>query len=316
VCNDDGTIAGVGHGPVVAVDGYRYDGYSTYGTYGGYGNYHGGTAPSGGDGTYGSSPGTGGAYADRYAAPEPTYTPPTEYASPTTYTPPPEYTPPTYTPPTEYTPPTYTPPEPEVTPPPSIPDPAPTYTAPAPTPPPPAPVVTAPPPPPTVAAPPSPPATPEPASGRVQRAAPAPDEGTPLVQWLVLLLAGALSFQLVLLGLRPLRRAITLRHLRKPFWDETVDQRISNSWHLVLVGLRDAGWRTTTGETPRELALRTNVDGVERCATILERARHGVGIDATDMGDMADSAEAAYRASRDTATPMARTLAWFRRPLA
>jgi hypothetical protein len=160
------------------------------------------------------------------------------------------------------------------------------------------------------------PSSPAPSIGQAQSAQPVPDDDVPLVQWLVLLLAGALSFQLVVLGLRPLRRAITLRHLRRPFWDETVDQRISNSWHLVLVGLRDAGWRTTSGETPREFALRTNVDGVERCATILERARHGVGIDTTDLSEMATSAETAYGASRGTISPLARTLAWFRRPLA
>jgi len=135
------------------------------------------------------------------------------------------------------------------------------------------------------------------------------------VYWLVILLAGGFAFQLLALGMRPVRRLITLRHLRRPFWNETVDQRISNWWHLVLVGLRDAGWRTTTGEAPRELARRLDLDGVERAAAILERARHGVGIDAADLAEMADVSEQAYRASRERTTRFARLLGWFRRPL-
>ena len=40
--------------------------------------------------------------------------------------------------------------------------------------------------------------------------------------------------------LRCYRRLLALRHLRRPFWPETVDQRVSNLWQLMLVGLRDA----------------------------------------------------------------------------
>jgi hypothetical protein len=133
--------------------------------------------------------------------------------------------------------------------------------------------------------------------------------------WLVVLAAGALIFQLVGLALRPLRRLVTLRHLRRPFWDETIDQRVSNSWQLALVGLRDAGWRHGSGEAPRELAARVGIDGVERCATILERARHGVGIDAQDVSSMQASADAAYRSARGRISGFARAIAWLRWPL-
>ena len=133
---------------------------------------------------------------------------------------------------------------------------------------------------------------------------------------LLLVLGIAMGLQLLVLAMRPLRRVVTVRHLRKPFWDETVDQRISNFWQLVLIGLRDAGWQTTNGEAPRDFAQRTGVSGVEDCATILERARHGIGLDASDLGEMEKSSAAAYRASRKTASPFARLLAWFRRPLA
>jgi len=141
------------------------------------------------------------------------------------------------------------------------------------------------------------------------------DVGPSLLHWLVVLIAGALIFQGVALALRPVRRLIALRHLRRPFWDETVDQRVSNSWQLALIGLRDAGWRSTSGEAPREFARRVGVDGLERCATILERARHGIGIDAEDLGTMSRSAETAYHSARGRLGPLSRLIAWIRWPL-
>ena len=133
---------------------------------------------------------------------------------------------------------------------------------------------------------------------------------------LALLVGIALAAQLVMLVLRPLRRWITLRHLRRPFWSETVDQRISNSWQLALVGLRDAGWRTGSGETPRELARRVGVAGVESCAVILERARHGIGIDAGDLDAMRADADVAYRSARSRIGWFSRAIAATRWPLA
>jgi len=160
---------------------------------------------------------------------------------------------------------------------------------------------------------PSPVAAP-PSSYRPHRAPPS-RFGPALLHWIAVMLAAALLFQLTSLGLRPLRRWITLRHLRRPFWDETIDQRVSNSWQLALVGLRDAGWRATSAEAPREFARRVGVDGLERCATILERARHGVAIDAGDLSDMATSADTAYRSARGSLGRVSRAMAWARWPL-
>lgn len=131
-----------------------------------------------------------------------------------------------------------------------------------------------------------------------------------------MLAACAIALQLVALMLRPLRRMVTLRHLRKPYWTETVDQRISNSWQLALIGLRDAGWRATSTEEPREFAARVKVEGLERCATILERARHGLGVDADDLAEMASSADAAYASARARLGPIAKAGAAIRWPLA
>jgi hypothetical protein len=143
----------------------------------------------------------------------------------------------------------------------------------------------------------------------------ASDLGRTLVNWLVVIVAAAALFQIVNLVLRPMRRALTLRHLRTPFWNETIDQRVSNSWQLALIGLRDAGWRASSTEAPRDFAQRTGVDGLERCATILERARHGIGIDADDLSEMSRSADEAYRSARSGMSRIARATSCIRWPL-
>ncbi|MFT3770293.1 MAG: hypothetical protein QM820_33110 [Minicystis sp.] len=73
---------------------------------------------------------------------------------------------------------------------------------------------------------------------RVAVAAPAP-EGHPF-EWM---LALSLATLIVNVVQRPVRRVLVLRHLARPFWAETVDQRVSNLWQWMLVGLRDAGYQ-------------------------------------------------------------------------
>jgi hypothetical protein len=137
-----------------------------------------------------------------------------------------------------------------------------------------------------------------------------------VLHWILVLAAGALVFHGFSLALRPLRRYLTLRHLRSPLWNETVDQRVSNSWQLALVGLRDAGWRTRGDEPPAALARRVQVDGLDRCATILDRTRHGIGIDRDDLATMSTTAVAVYAAARARLGWFARAASWLRWPLA
>jgi hypothetical protein len=131
-----------------------------------------------------------------------------------------------------------------------------------------------------------------------------------------LVVASLVMIQLVALALRPLRRMLTLRHLRAPFWPETVDQRVSNAWQLALIGLRDAGYRASMHEPPAALARRVNVEGVGRCATILERARHGIGIDRDDLADMTTTANGVYHTARARTGRIRRAMSWLRWPLA
>ncbi len=137
------------------------------------------------------------------------------------------------------------------------------------------------------------------------------DERSPL--GLLLVFAGSVLGLEVLL--RPLRRLVALRHLRSPLWRETVDQRVSNLWQLVLVGLRDAGFYAAPGEEPEELVLRAGVPGMQSCTTVLERARHGVRVDAADLDLMTREACAAYHAARRRVGWAGRAAAWLRWPL-
>lgn len=173
-------------------------------------------------------------------------------------------------------------------------------------------------PPPQVAATPwtpsSPPADHEP-EATIAPSKPSGDLGGGILRWVLMLAACAVAMHVVALALRPLRRMITLRHLRRPYWTETVDQRISNSWQLALIGLRDAGWRASSSEAPREFAARVNVAVLDRCAVILERARHGLGVDADDLAEMSASADATYASARGPLGAMAKAGAAVRWPL-
>jgi hypothetical protein len=138
-----------------------------------------------------------------------------------------------------------------------------------------------------------------------------PVEVSPL-EWLLTLALVGTALQL---ALRPLRRLLLLRHLGRPLWSETVDQRVSNLWQLMLIGLRDAGWVVAPGEQPGELARRVGLAGMEACAAVLDRARHGVRVDAADLAAMQAAAVEAYRTARRRAGWAARAVSWLRWPL-
>jgi hypothetical protein len=103
--------------------------------------------------------------------------------------------------------------------------------------------------------------------------------------------------------------------LRSSLWPEAVDQQVSNRWQLALVGLRDAGWQTVSGEQPQEFARRVAIPELAECATVLERTRHGVRIDAQDLDAMTLGARAVYRTARAGVGAIARALSWLRWPL-
>lgn len=136
-----------------------------------------------------------------------------------------------------------------------------------------------------------------------------------LMRLLLLMVVAAAALVAATSTLRPLRRAVTLRHLRRPYWVEPLEQRVSNLWQLALVGLRDAGFCARAGEQPEELARRVRVDGVGECAAVLERARHGLGVADGDVAAMRRAAELAYRAARARLSLLARIASALRWPL-
>lgn len=142
-------------------------------------------------------------------------------------------------------------------------------------------------------------------------APPTPDAGMPW-RWLFPVLAGGIMFPLVS---RITRRQFTLRHLARPFWNESVEQRISNHWQRMLIGLRDAGIQPRKNEQPQAFAKRIGIAGMAECATILERVRHGVRLEDDDLGRMHASAESVVRTSRTRAGVSGRVAAVFRWPL-
>ena len=141
---------------------------------------------------------------------------------------------------------------------------------------------------------------------------PAVDDESRSLRWLLLLVVAMMALHLLA---RPLRRWLTLLHLRRPLWPETVDQRVSNLWQLVLVGLRDAGWRVAGGEQPQQLARRIGLRGLETCALVLERARHGVRVEAEDLEAMGGAARVVYDEARASLGWLARAASWLRWPL-
>lgn len=143
-----------------------------------------------------------------------------------------------------------------------------------------------------------------------QPAAP-PTGGTPWRSALALCMGGIALH----LAMRALRRQLTLRHLARPFWRETLDQRVSNQWQRMLIGLRDAGIHPSTDEQPQALAKRVGIEGMATCATILERVRHGIRVGADDLAAMDAASTAVYRAARNKAGAAARAAALVRSPL-
>jgi hypothetical protein len=144
-------------------------------------------------------------------------------------------------------------------------------------------------------------------------AAPSPPQvGAPWWRTVLAFCLGGLALHVLV---RAARRQLTLRHLTRPLWAETLDQRISNHWERMLIGLRDAGIRPADGEQPQALARRVGIAGMETCATILERVRHGVRVDPSDLDAMEAAASAVYRAAREQAGVAGRSAAWLRWPL-
>jgi len=139
----------------------------------------------------------------------------------------------------------------------------------------------------------------------------APPDGTLFGRALGVALLAFLSY----LGVRPLRRWVTLKHLRRPLWRQSINEEISNGWQWILISLRDAGWEALPEERPRAFARRVAIEEVLDGATVLERARHGVRVSDADAVAMCAAARRVQSTVRAHLGRSARVVSWFRWPL-
>jgi len=155
------------------------------------------------------------------------------------------------------------------------------------------------------------PAAPTPPPPAPPKTATAPLDAALLGRALLLALLALLSY----VGVRPLRRWVTLTHLRRPLWRQSRSEEISNGWQWILVSLRDAGWEALPEERPRAFARRVAIAGVLDGATVLERARHGLRVTEADVQAMGAAARAVQSEVLGPLGPSARVVSWFRWPL-
>lgn len=125
------------------------------------------------------------------------------------------------------------------------------------------------------------------------------------------LLATLLMAILQILGLllvffRPVKRLLTVRHLRRPFWKVPATARVTNSWRLVEIAIGDAGLQMRRGEPAESLVKRAlpllerispggaAVHGLADAAALRDRIVYGLGIAPDDLALMDEAATWAY----------------------
>lgn len=100
----------------------------------------------------------------------------------------------------------------------------------------------------------------------------------------------------LMIGYRPVKRLLVVRHLKEPFWAVSPTRRIDQGWRLVEIALGDAGVHPHPGEDAAGLARRAGpvlaqlspveVHGLEDAAEVADRVRFGLGVGADDLDVM------------------------------
>ena len=105
---------------------------------------------------------------------------------------------------------------------------------------------------------------------------------------------------------RPVRRLLTVRHLRDPFWTVSATRRIEDGWRMVEIAMGDAGVPPRPGEPAVSLVRRAgpvlrrlkagkvDVHGLEDAARVRDRIAYGLGVGPDDVALMAHVADWAY----------------------
>ena len=110
---------------------------------------------------------------------------------------------------------------------------------------------------------------------------------------LLLLVLAALAW---LVGYRPVRRLLLLRHLRDPLWKVSPTTRVEQGWRMVEIALGDVGIEPLPGEDASGLARRAlpvlqqysavEVHGMAEAAAAADRVRFGLGVTPADVDTM------------------------------
>ena len=122
---------------------------------------------------------------------------------------------------------------------------------------------------------------------------------------------------------RPIRRAIRLRHLRRPLTRVPPTKRVKNLWRLVRLGVTDNGWRPRAGASVQDVADEVQArarkhgaprsDAVAEAAEIYTRVRYGLGIRPDDVERLERAATQAYSDARRGMTVWQQLKAWWRK---
>lgn len=122
---------------------------------------------------------------------------------------------------------------------------------------------------------------------------------------------------------RPIRRAIRMRHWRKPFGRVPPTQRVKNLWRLVLLGVTDDGWRPRAGTNVQDVAdeiqARRRKQKLPRSGEIVEaaeiytRVRYGLGIRPDDVARLEKAATQSYHDARVHMTHWQHFRCWWRK---
>ena len=110
------------------------------------------------------------------------------------------------------------------------------------------------------------------------------------------LLIAILVALLLLVGWRPTRRLLLIRHLRDPLWRVPPTARVEQGWRLVEIALGDVGLYPEPGEDATGLARRAQpelqrwspveVHGLAEAAAAADRVRFGLGVRPGDVALM------------------------------
>jgi len=132
-----------------------------------------------------------------------------------------------------------------------------------------------------------------------------------------------LPFRPLFLLNRPIRRAVRMRHWRKPLTRVPPTQRVKNLWRLVRLGVTDDGWRPRAGTSVQDIADEVQARGrkqgaarseaVAEAAEIYTRVRYGLGIRPDDVARLQKASVQAYHDARRGMTAWQHFKCWWRK---